>query len=454
MTNDIPNAFIQTPMPTIGVVGERVILKVHGTLLRLLVEQDPTKYKNFVVMEKGKPILYLEVLKAVYGMLIASLLWYKKFRKDLESIGFVYNKYDPCVCNRIVNGAQQTLRYHVDDLMSSHIDPKVNDDFLKWLNKMCGDLSECKATRGKIHDFLGVEYDFSEPGKVKLSMIEYIKKMLDEFSIHFSEKEQTNNPATSNLFEEGKGETLDDFQKKEFHTFAAKNLFLCGRARPDIKHVVSVLCTRVKNPHTSDYDKLVRLMLFLHSTLNDKLILSADDLHVIKWWIDASFAVHPDFKSHSGAVMSYGTGAPITGSQKQKLNTRSSTEAELVGVDDFITKILWTQLFMEEQGYEITRNILYQDNKSAMLLEKNGKKSSGKRTRAINIRYFFVTDQIEKGLVTVEHCPASAMRADYMTKPLFGKPFKDFRNEIMGYTSVNVLFPDTTANNRSVLEQH
>ena len=152
--------------------------------------------------------------------------------------------------------------------------------------------------------------------------------------------------------------------------------------------------------------------------------------------------------------MSYGTGAPISGSQKQKLNTRSSTEAELVGVDDFITKILWTQLFMEEQGYEITRNILYQDNKSAMLLEKNGKKSSGKRTRAINIRYFFVTDQIEKGLVTVEHCPASAMRADYMTKPLFGKPFKDFRNEIMGYTSVNVLFPDTTANNRSVLEQH
>ena len=57
---------------------------------------------------------------------------------------------------------------HVDDLMSSHIDPKVNDDFLKWLNKMCGDLSECKATRGKIHDFLGVEYDFSEPGTASL----------------------------------------------------------------------------------------------------------------------------------------------------------------------------------------------------------------------------------------------------------------------------------------------
>ena len=109
--------------------------------------------------------------------------------------------------------------------------------------------------------------------------------------------------------------------------------------------------------------------------------------------IDASFGVHPDFKSHSGFTMSMARGAMVTGSLKQKLNTRSSTEAELVGVDDFITKTLWTKLFLEEQGHEINKNVLCQDNKSAILLETNGKKSSGKRTRALNIRYFFVTDQ-------------------------------------------------------------
>jgi hypothetical protein len=78
------------------------------------------------------------------------------------------------------------------------------------------------------------------------------------------------------------------------------------------------------------------------------------------------------------------------------LKTRSSTEAELVGVDDAMTMILWTKLFMEEQGYRIDKNILYQDNKRKILLENNGKKSS-KRTKAIYIRYFFVTDQVEKG---------------------------------------------------------
>ena len=78
-----------------------------------------------------------------------------------------------------------------------------------------------------------------------------------------------------------------------------------------------------------------------------------------------------------------GRGAIITGSQKQKLNTRSSTEAEPVGVDDFIAKMLSTKLLLEEQGHEITKNVLHQDNKSAILLETNGKKSSGKRTRAL-----------------------------------------------------------------------
>jgi hypothetical protein len=111
--------------------------------------------------------------------------------------------------------------------------------------------------------------------------------------------------------------------------------------------------------------------------------MSADNLHCIRWYVVASFAVHPDYKSHTGATVSYGDGddaAVQLISRKQKLNTKSNTESESVGVDDVSVMILWTKLFLEEQGYEINNNILYQDNKSAILLETNGKKSSGKRT--------------------------------------------------------------------------
>ena len=100
----------------------------------------------------------------------------------------------------------------------------------------------------------------------------------------------------------------------------------------------------------------------------------------IKWYVDAAFAVHPDFKSHTGTTMTFDKGSVISMSRKQKLNTRSSTEAELVAVDDAATMILWTRLFLESQGYEVNKNILYQDNKSTILLEENGKKSSSKRT--------------------------------------------------------------------------
>lgn len=76
------------------------------------------------------------------------------------------------------------------------------------------------------------------------------------------------------------------------------------------------------------------------------------------------------------------------------MNTISSTEAELVGVTDFNPMIIWTRYFLEAQGYKVTDNIVYQENKSTMLLAKNGKASSDKRTKRIKIRYYFVTDRI------------------------------------------------------------
>ena len=264
-------------------------------------------------------------------------------------------------------------------------------------------------------------------------MIDYIHSMVDDFSINFKPNQTKPTPAADNLFAAGTSEKLPKKKAEEYHTFVAKGLFACKRARPDIHTAIAILCTRVKEPNEDDWDKLVYLLMYLNGTRNDKLILTADDLHIIKWWVDAAFAVHPDFKSHTGGGMSLGKGIIQSQSRKQKLNTRSSTKAELVGADDMSTMILWTRLFMEAQGYEIKKNILYQDNKSTILLENNGKRSSSKRTRAFNIRYFFLTDQIEKGNVTVEYCPTDKMIGDFWTKPKQGKVFQTMKKQIMGH---------------------
>ena len=212
----------------------------------------------------------------------------------------------------------------------------------------------------------------------------------------------------------------------------AKTLFTTKCARPDTGTSISFLTTRVREPDLDDWSKLAHLMKYVRGTRDLPLILSANGSGMLKWWIDGSHGVHPNMRGHSGGVLSMGRGAPIAPSTKQKLNTRSSTETEIVAVDQFMPAILWTRQFMEAQGYEITENIIYQDNQAAILLEKNGKASSGKRTKHINMRFFFVTDRVAKRDVSVKWCPTGDMTGDFLTKPTQGAQFRRFRDQIMG----------------------
>ena len=160
---------------------------------------------------------------------------------------------------------------------------------------------------------------------------------------------------------------------------------------------------------------------YLKGTPDLHLVLSMNSgIPVAKWFVDAGFVVHGDFKSHTGSCLMLGDDAVISSSSKQKLNTRSSTEAELVGCDDAIGKILWT---LRLQGFAPQQNIIYQDNQSAILLEKKGFSSAGKWMRHINVRCFFIKDCVDRGEVIVEYCNTKNVIADFLTKPLQGKAF-------------------------------
>eukprot|EP00980_Cylindrotheca_fusiformis_P021999 scaffold8875_cov60-Cylindrotheca_fusiformis.AAC.1 len=180
--------------------------------------------KNFIVFENGKKVVYVAVLKAIYGMLHqAALLWYQKFRKDLEGIEFVFNDYDPCVANRMRVGKQHTIRFHVDDIMASHVNPKVNDKFENWLNRKYGSVGEVKTTRGKIvHEYLGMTFDFTCKGKLKVQMDNFVKNMIDDYSVKLKSTDVSLTPATNNLFQKDDKNKLDKNRAEEFHGVVAK----------------------------------------------------------------------------------------------------------------------------------------------------------------------------------------------------------------------------------------
>ena len=172
------------------------------------------------------------------------------------------------------------------------------------------------------------------------------------------------------------------------------------------------------------------MMRYLQGSKEDVLTLECGDDNQVTWHVDAAFAVHKDFRSHSGGTMSMGKGSIMAFSTKQKINTRSSTEAELVAIDDAMSHIIWSHNFLKHQGLENIETTVYQDNKSTMLLENNGRQSVGKRSRHLNIRYFFVTDMIKKGLFKVAYCPTKDMLADFFTKPIQGSLFKKFKRAV------------------------
>ena len=126
--------------------------------------------------------------------------------------------------------------------------------------------------------------------------------------------------------------------------------------------------------------KLAHILKYLSGTRDLVLTLESDDTGAVKWWVDSAIVVHRDMKSHTGRMMTMGQGALYSAPKKQKVNTKSSTEADLVGVNDLISQILRMRYFLEAQGMKVHDNSVYQDNQNVMKLEKNGRLSSGKRT--------------------------------------------------------------------------
>jgi hypothetical protein len=133
----------------------------------------------------------------------------------------------------------------------------------------------------------------------------------------------------------------------------AKTLYATKLARPDTCTAIAFLTKRVQAPDKDDWNKLTHLMKYLRGTRMLPLTLSANGTGILKWWVDAAFAVHPNMQGHSGGGLSLGRGFPVMSLTKQKLNTQSSTESEIVGANDFMPAICWTRYFMETQGCQV-----------------------------------------------------------------------------------------------------
>jgi hypothetical protein len=169
----------------------------------------------------------------MHGLLRSALSFYWKLRRELEDFGFVINPYDPCVANRTSNwGKQQTVLWHVDDLMMSQVDPEENTSLLEYLKGIHGD--KMTITRGSHHRYLGMDMDFSKPGMLGISMIKYIDDIFEDFPELITKTSRT--PHTDNLFKvrpENEATFLSEEQARSNSTVWWRSCYFC-HAGPDV----------------------------------------------------------------------------------------------------------------------------------------------------------------------------------------------------------------------------
>ena len=424
MTIDVTAAYLNAPLGP-DPEGDYIIMFLDPVLTKILSVLAP-EYKKFIDAKTGK--LYVKLDRALYGCIQSAKLWFDTITKDLAEMGFKPNPYDPCILNASfgVGDTQCSIALHVDDLFCSCKDESVLKAVEGFLRSKYGKVT---ANYGKHHEYLGMAFDFSTPGQVDISQLGLINNLIESVT----ESPRTT-PAANDLFIiDQSAELCSPKQKEVFHSQVASLLYLSKKTRPDLLTPVSFLTTRVAAPTVQDMGKLKRVLRYLKGTKDKVLTLKAgpDSVLRVHAFIDASYAPHDDDRSHTGIVISLGCGTVYAKSSKQKLVTKSSTEAELVALATGLEEVIWLRRFLQTQGHTLEPSIVYQDNLSAKLLVTQGLKRAS-RTKHMSVRYFWAKDQIDAKRIIIKHLKTDIHPADVLTKALQGAKFFLFCDMLLG----------------------
>ena len=410
---DIGGAYLNAEME-----GEEVIMELDETLSMIVLQILPDAEQY---MERGK--LWVKLDKALYGCVQSAKLWYEKLTRVLREMGFIHNTVDTCVMNKIIDGKQCTLVIYVDDILALSVDDTGLEYVIDGLKTA---FKEVTIEKSDDFSYLGMRIRLAD-NTVKVTMDGFVEDLLTEYDI----TGVRSTPATPGLFEIGDSKEVCKMFKVKFHTIVAKLLYLSKRVRPDIQVAVMYLCTRVRCPNDDDIKKLDRVIQYVNGTKAFGLTLTCRGPLRIVGFIDAAFGCHEDGKSHSGAIIQLCGCCVMAISRKQKIVSKSSTEAELIALSDLCSIVELCNEFVRDQGYGDSEvPLIWQDNQSTISMVKNG--GGATRTKHLRVRQSLVKERIDDANIVVEFMPTLGMIADILTKALQGALFRGLAERVLG----------------------
>ena len=416
ITADVEAAYLNAK------IRKTIILKIDPIISAILCKLDPT-YFNYLNKDQS---LFVELQRALYGCLESARLWYEHLAATLQTIpNMMQSKLDPCLFYMHEGKEKIYIAIYVDDIKMISSSTQLTNTVKEKLKSVY----TVKFQEGTTHEYLGMKFEYQND-KVLITSPNYINNLLTDYKDKNSFG-YTPTPASNDLFHIDETSTLlSDTDKEIFHSFVARTLYLSKRNRPDLLCAVSFLTTRVQNPTVQDKNKLHRVINYINNTKDLALVFHKSSTPKLSIYIDASYAQHLDRKSHSGAAVQFNNSTLQAKSIKQKITTKSSTEAELVALSDNIGMVIHISQILKELGYYIIPTV-YQDNKSTIDLIERGRPTSN--SRHIDIKYFFVSDIQQRKLIQISHCTTNEMIGDILTKPIQGQQFIYLRNLLLGH---------------------
>ncbi|CAM8972742.1 unnamed protein product [Rhodiola kirilowii] len=382
---------------------------LHGDLDEEIYMNQPEGY-----LSKGNELLVCKLKKSSYGLKHAPRQWYKNFDGFMHEVKFVRSEADHCCYFKKLDDSYIILLLYVDDMLIAGSSSQEVSKLKKQLSKRFAmkDLGEAKQILG-----MRIERD-RKAGKLHLSQTEYIKKILERFSMQDAKpsKIPLGNQITLSIRDSPKDQEERDYMQKTPYASAIGSLmYAMVCTRPDIAHAVGVVSRFMGNPKKKHWEAVKRILRYLKGTTEHALCFEGKKVE-LAGYVDADLASSDIDKRRSttGYVFTLGGTAISWASKLQKIVALSTAEAEYVAVTEASKEMVWLQNFLCELGKEQGGSTLYSDSQSAIHLAKNPAFHS--RTKHIELKYHYIRHLLEKKILQLMKIDGSKNPADMLTK--------------------------------------
>lgn len=346
--------------------------------------------------------------KAIYGLKQAPRQWFLRIGCVLNEIGFVMSLADNGMYLAAKGETEVYLGLYVDDMLLAS--KNVSDlDIVK--TKLSSNFK--MKDLGPVKKFLNIDVMYKKKlGVMALSQKGAIARLLEKFQMQNCSSVATPITNVKDLYYHNDAKLESNFRYRQL---IGSLMFVMLGSRPDLAFTVTVLSRFLENPHQNHWKAAKRVLRYLKGTKDLALVYRSAQLNSLSVYSDADWANSNDRKSVSGIAIFYSNNLIHWTSRKQNCITLSSTESELVAVNDGLKDGIWVQKILNDIGQKICLD-LYTDNISCINISHQ--QGNQNRTKHIDVRYLYIQEKLKHTNTTLTYCPSPTMPADVLTKPL------------------------------------